>query len=155
MKIRKATLKDLDAIANLYLELIKFSKKVSKYLGSTGRVINKRVIKKAIKSYLKHPEDSIVLVAEKNRRIVGFIQATIKPTYRINKKKVAEIIDAYVLEKRKGIGSKLLKEVMGWAKKRNVEFVLWEVLSKNKIGIKFLAKHKFKEFRIKMLKELK
>lgn len=155
MKIRKATLKDLNAIASLYLELIKFSKKVSEYLDSTGTAISKEVIKKAIKGYITHPEDSIVLVAEKNRRIVAFIQATIKPAYRINKKKVVEVIDAYVSEKRKGIGSILLKEVMGWAKKRNVEFVLWEILSKNKIGMKFLIKNKFKEFRIKMLKGLK
>lgn len=152
MKIRKAALKDLDAIASLYLELVKFSKKVSKYIDSTG-IINKKTIKRTIKSYLRSPKYSIVLVAERDKKIIGFVQATI-PTYRINKEKVAEVIGIYVSEKRKGIGKMLLQKVTEWAKERNAKFILWEPFSKNKIATNFLIKNKFKEFKVKMLKEL-
>lgn len=151
-KILKAKLSDLSSIANLYLELAKFHKKF-KYIDNSGKAINKKTLRKATRSYLAS-KNSLVLVAKENKKIVGFLEAAIKPDYRVNGEKVVEIINIYVSKKGENVGSNLLQKTIAWARRKNARFIEWEVATENKEAIKFCRKNDFREFKTKMVRKV-
>lgn len=155
MKIRKSTSKDLNELVKLYWEHIKYAKKTFRYLRRViGSNLTNNVIRKCLRSYISHPKDSIVLVSE-DKKINGFVSATIDSKKRINKKKFVEIIDIYVHTRRKGIGQMLLNETIKWAKKKGAMFIVWEYESNNKLADKFLNKNRFETYRLTKIKKLR
>jgi ribosomal protein S18 acetylase RimI-like enzyme len=45
--------------------------------------------------------------------------------------------------RNRGIGTKLVKEVIAWPKKKKMKYITLYVLPENKIGLKFWKKHGF------------
>lgn len=156
MKIRKINLNDLDSITELYVEFLDNNMQFGKFIYKNKPKINKKELKKALKKRISNPKRNIFLVVEDGGKLEGFVQAEIISSKESKtNKKIVEIVDIYSKSKRKRIGGKLLKEIENWANSNKAEFILWEFISGNKSAENFCIKHKFKHFKIKMLKKLK
>jgi len=157
MKIRKAKKEDLDEIVEFYVKFLNYMNKFTKFAkDKKDNKINKKELKKVLNNRLKKSSRKIFLVAEENKKLQGFIGAEIMSSRESKtNKKVVEIVDIYSKNKRKGIGTKLYREIEKWAKSNGAEFIQWEFLHGNKIAEDFCIKNKFKRFRVKMLKRLK
>ena len=94
-------------------------------------------------------EDWIVLVAEVNGKIIGFIQAKLSeypPVIRTTK--YGEIMDIAVKEsyRRKGAGQKLVEEVKSWFKSQNISRVEVRAAVGNEMSKSFYRKTGFRPF---------
>lgn len=157
MIIRKAEEKDLAQIVNLYDKFLKYMCKFGKFVKDKNFHIDSKIeIKNALTRRIKSSAKKIFLVAEEKDKILGFIEAEIMSQRDSKtKRKVIEIVDIYVKNKRKGVGNKLFKEIEKWSKLEEANFIQWEFLHGNKSAENFCIKNKFKYFRVKMLKRLK
>lgn len=130
LKIRKAKLTDLDKIIKLVknVKAFKVGKEVVGFWPKTS-------LKKIIKS-----KDDIILLAEQNNELVGFIIIN----YNINFNKA--VIENIFVEKKhrgRGIGRRLLAESLKLLKKRGCGYLCALVNSKNSKEIKWHIKQNF------------
>ncbi|MBI2611224.1 GNAT family N-acetyltransferase [Candidatus Gottesmanbacteria bacterium] len=92
---------------------------------------------------------SLLLVAEENGNIVGFMSGFIKylfPWYSI--KRVGHISFTFIDGnfRGRGIGSKLLAEAIAWFKSQNLSYVELYANEKNSPGLSFWKSHGFDDF---------
>ena len=156
VKIRKVKKDDLDSLARLYSELLKYINQFAKPFSRKNSFFDKEEIKKAIKNRTISSEKNLFLVAEENKNLLGFVQAEIMSSRESKTdKRIVEVVDIYTKTHKRGTGKKLLKEIEIWARKRKAKFILWEFVYGNNLAENFCVKNKFKHFKTKMLKELK
>jgi len=154
LKIRKATLNDIEAIVKLNEQLANYHRKIDKYYkpGSEKRKSFKKYILKIIKK-----RNAKILVAEIDNQIVGCFIGTIeKAKPSVVPKKIGRISGAFVKEKYRkcGIGKRMFNELIRWFMKNKIKHIEISVHSKNKIAIKVWQKFGFKEFTKKMRLDL-
>lgn len=157
MKIRKAKRQDINEIVELYIKFFKYMRKFAKFVkNKKENSVNKEELKKFLAKRIKPSNKELFLVAEENKKLLGFIASEIMSSRESRTdKKVLEVVDVYVDNKRKGVGKKLFIEVEKWARLNNIRFIQWEYLYGNKTADSFCVKNKFKHFKVKMLKKLK
>lgn len=154
MEIRKATVKDFER-----LKEIKIKSKICE------RIYNKSLkpiakVKKKYFYYLKRDltfKDRAIFIAVKNDKIIGMILGKIVKTLSIIKfEKRGYISNLYILAKyrRKGMAKKLVRELIGWFRVNNIKNIRLEVYAKNKPALNIYHKSGFKEYAIKMKKDL-
>src|SRR3989344_3714760 len=121
LKIRKATVKDLDIVAELFLKQLRELKKFEPSL----KVGTKKDAKKAVRGSGKRTRYFVILVAEANGEIVGFVNNIyVLPEYR-----------------RKGIATKLLTSIIKKFKMRNLTMCTLDAYVKNKKAISLWKKN--------------
>ena len=151
LKIRKATVKDLDIVAELFLKQLRELKKFEPSL----KVGTKKEAKKAVRGWGKHTKYFVILVAEADREIVGFVNGM---TYRhsIRNKREGFVNNTYVLPeyRRKGIATKLLTSIIKKFKMRNLTMCTLDAYVKNKKAISLWKKMGFKEDFIEFKKKI-
>ena len=151
LKIRKATVKDLDIVAELFLKQLRELKKFEPSL----KVGTKKEAKKAVRGWGKHTKYFVILVAEADREIVGFVNGM---TYRhsIRNKREGFVNNIYVLPeyRRKGIATKLLTSIIKKFKMRNLTMCTLDAYVKNKKAISLWKKMGFKEDFIEFKKKI-
>ena len=151
LKIRKATVKDLDIVAELFRKHLKELKKFEPSL----KVGTKKEAKKAVRGWGKHTKYFVILVAEANGEIVGFVNGM---TYRhsIRNKREGFVNNTYVLPeyRRKGIATKLLTSIIKKFKMRNLTMCTLDAYVKNKKAISLWKKMGFKEDFIEFKKKI-
>ncbi|MHA1595982.1 MAG: GNAT family N-acetyltransferase [Candidatus Baldrarchaeia archaeon] len=151
VRIRRATAEDLDTIINLWLALASYHEKLDSAYKLSSR---------ATSFYRTLASDllmrGLVLVAEEDRRIVGFLTAEIfyNPTFVPSLQ--GRILDIYVEEnyRRRGIGSQLVKEALKWFQANGVQCVLVNVAEQNKVALNFWSKMRFRVLSRKMILNL-
>lgn len=153
--IRKAKLTDVDEITELNIELMQYHKKYDSYyiIVKNARALVKKHTKLKIKS-----RNALVLVAEVDGKIIGYLKAEIKkhnPIYTNNV--IGNLGDEFVITKyrRYGIGKELTKEFLKWLKLKKVKEVIVTVDSRNKISINAWKKFGFKDFQLKLKQKVK
>jgi len=122
--IRKARLKDVSGITRLWQQLIGCHQNVCGYdkplfaHKKNALSIYRKYITKCIRS-----RNSLVLVAESDNALVGFVEAAIGklPDIYLHDREL-RILGIYVDEnfRRKGISRKFFSEVAKWGKKKKV-----------------------------------
>ena len=129
MKVRSATLWDVDAI-------VKLGKSVNEFQVSDQTVTfwPKNVLRAAIKS--KNP----VLIAEEEGREIGFIIANYNPSL---KKAIIENIYVNPKYRRQDIGKQLLDHLLIALKKLKCEYVCSLADYTNKAAVEFYVKNGF------------
>ena len=151
LKIRKATVKDLDIVAELFLKQLRELKKFEPSL----KVGTKKDAKKAVRGSGKRTRYFVILVAEANGEIVGFVNGL---TYRhsIRNKREGFVNNIYVLPeyRRKGIATKLLTSIIKKFKMRNLTMCTLDAYVKNKKAISLWKKMGFKEDFIEFKKKI-
>ena len=137
-KIRKANKSDFKQ----YLELVKKSDK--EYSNIIGKKIktNEKQIKKSFKEFI-FSNKKIILLAERNDEILGYLGASfITSDYQRT-----GYIDYFFVskkERKKGIGTLLIKEYINYSKKRKMKKVRLGLSIKNKNALKLYKKLGFK-----------
>ena len=154
MEIRKATVKDFERLKDIKIKSKIWERKYNKSLKPIDKV------KKRYFYYLKKDltfKDRAIFIAIKNDKIIGMILGKIVNTLPIIKfEKRGYISNLYILSKhrRKGMAKKLVRELMGWFRAHNIKGLRLEVYSKNKPALNIYNKLGFKEYAIKMKKDL-
>ncbi len=144
IKIRNAQREDIDAIFQLWIESMRYHELLSPPIfGFDARhaAVGKRFIMDQSKK-----ATTILIVAEKNGTIIGYLLGEIRDRLPFQKlKKTGYIFDIVVEEneRHKGIGSLLLERSFEFFKKNNIGTVMLSVSEENISAIKFYEKHNF------------
>ncbi len=155
MAIRKATLNDLKVIDEIYLagmidgEKSEFPRKSRKEI---LKEFNK--YKKARLNSLKEDITSKqveTLVYEIDKKVIGFGVASLKERMRNPEISLISIKGHF---REKGIGSRIMGELLKWLKKNHSKNVVVSTSVKNKASIKLNKKFGFKDAAIIMEKQL-
>lgn len=146
INIRKANKGDLKQYINL----------VSIANNELQRIIQKKIkytYKEIIKDFKKDLKDKIILVAEYNNKIRGYLVGSIQNQYS---KKVGHIHILFVLTKfrKKCIAKSLINEFIKFLKKNKIKRVKLNVNVENKNAIKVYKKINFKITRHELNKEI-
>ena len=154
MVIRKASIKDFEALKEIKL----LSKKEElKYSPTLKQIVkNKENYFSYLKKDLSH-NNRAVFIALDNKKVVGMILAqSFKPLPISKFQKKGYISNLYVLNgyRKKGIGKKLVNYVLRWLKKKNVSHITLEIHVDNKPALKLYHKLGFKDYTIKLAKEI-
>ena len=137
--VRKATIEDMSAIAELYREQFReMSKLIPDFIKEGNQSIE--FLTKIILN-----DDSDILVYEKDSKAIGFIllQAKVRPDFDfIVPGKFCYIMDIIVTEKHrnKGFGTALMNYAKDWAKEQGCGFINLDVLMNNPDTIKLYEK---------------
>ncbi|MBW2987143.1 GNAT family N-acetyltransferase [Candidatus Woesearchaeota archaeon] len=136
MKIRKATPKDALAIKDMIEKLSKegvslHSGALKKQTAGWETVKSTAKIKKQMKS-----KKYIYFVAEKDKKIIGFITGELMRAPRTTEGFVSDIY-VYPEYRKQAIGKKLMAEFARWTKSRNCNWMSLMVYTRNKKGKKF------------------
>ncbi|MFA5961899.1 MAG: GNAT family N-acetyltransferase [Parcubacteria group bacterium] len=146
--VRRATIKDLEDILRLNLDL--FEKERKEYdkkldLKWTYGKIGRTYFKKNITD-----KNGFSIIAADNGKIIGYLCGSFKSspyTYRIILK-YAELDNMFVDEKfrSKGIGKKLAKEFLVWCKEKKADCISVNASIQNEKAIKFYHSLGFKDY---------
>ena len=96
-------------------------------------------------------------VAERNGKVIGIVMGSIDrrpPVFKVKYRGHIEEMAVTASERRKGIGSLLLKECLAWARKKGVSWVTLEAVPENRIGVPFWKKNGFRTIMISMRRTL-
>jgi GNAT superfamily N-acetyltransferase len=147
IKIREANKKDLKQIKemnwkffNFYVDS-KFDNLMKK--SEEARIWGRRFINRTFKN-----KKWKYFVAEDDNKLVGFINGKIDKCYPIySVKKYAAIWLVYVEKpyRNKGIGKKLVKKFISWAKRNKIKYIETNVSTLNKISQEMLESLGFQE----------
>src|SRR3972149_9943326 len=125
IKIRRAKKEDLGNLMRLYIGFLKYNNQFARFVGPNQFLIHKKELRNSIRKDIKQSKKKILLIAEENQKLIGFVQADVM-SHRESRtdKEVVEVLDIYSRSKRKGTGKKLLKEVEKWADSKEAKFIL-------------------------------
>ncbi len=138
MIIRKAIYDDVKKLNELLTLLIQDEKQYDEGINDNFVVTN---------MYENYIEDKtkLILVAEEDNNIVGYLYGKLEESDETYKYKVAILDALYVIEeyRQKGIADSLINEFKNWAKLNNVNLLKVNVCSKNIKAKKLYEKHNF------------
>jgi GNAT superfamily N-acetyltransferase len=146
MEIVQAEEKYIPEIIDLWEEFSKFHEPFDPRY---PMVVNVRI---GYEEYLRNfmaDKDSRVLVALDNDKVIGQVIAQIRKSSPPWKRERFGYIDEMAVTasyRRKGVGSRLLKEILDWFKAENIDMIELLVAAKNKVGYSFWKKHGFKDY---------
>lgn len=152
--IRKATIEDVQSVLVLVYKLMECHLRFDEYykLGSNSHASYSEYFERLVRS-----EDTVVIVVEDNRTIVGYLAAKIEERPPVFKEEKRGWVDsAYVLEnyRGKGIGRKLTEKALELLKNKGIKHVELTVDSKNELGYKVWKSLGFETWQIIMKKSV-
>ncbi|MBI4176276.1 MAG: GNAT family N-acetyltransferase [Candidatus Aenigmarchaeota archaeon] len=154
IEIRKAKAKDIPAVVELAMDLVRYHK-FDSYLDPSKNVRSAyaKYFRQSIRSRKK-----LLLVAETDGRIMGFVLGEILKMPPIFKIRTAGYVrDMLVAERfrRRGVGKLLLKSLFKWFKGKGIKHVELHVHIMNDIGKKAWETYGFRTFLLKQRIKLK
>ncbi len=153
MQIRKATRNDLEGIVRLSEEMLDFHCSLDPYYGIyRAHEDSSEFYKGELQK-----KDRLYLVAENgNGGIVGFASASITSIPDTNAPSIGILITNFVSKpyRGKGIGTAFHEKRMAWFKEQNVKHVEMNVDARNVKALEIWKKIGFKEYQIKLKKDL-
>ena len=161
MKVRRGTNKDFEEIWQIEIEDRIYHKKITRK--EYSQLNKSKIDKKARIEFLKwrqkdlKDKNKMFLIAEEDNKIMGHIGGHIfKWIWSDNPPKVFNIDTIGVLSKykKKGIATKLIKELEKMLKKKGVKFTYLGVWGKNKPANKLYKKNNYKTYRTEMVKKI-
>jgi len=158
MKIRKASLKDIKEMNRIYIEGSIDEGKLQFPNISKNKMIKEleKFEKERINGWKKEfgSRDNHWVVAEENKIICGFGNAEVKKNYSYKEGMVTMVyVDRNF--RKKGIGEKILKEVILWLRKKRVRYIEAGLYWKNIPSKKLNEKLGFKPISLKMRLKIK
>jgi GNAT superfamily N-acetyltransferase len=155
MKIKKATLKDLKDILRLNKDLFTYETQFDKTYNQDWTYSD--IGKDYFENRIEDKENALVLVARDDEgKILGYLcaHASRFPYRAINP--IAEVENMLVVEehRRKGVGTKLVKEFNKWCQEKGIKRLKVGMLSKNTPAVSFYKKSGFEEFNLVLEKDI-
>lgn len=156
IKIRQATEQDYLTVNSLYYVADSL---YSKNIPETYKKPPKPTLPKGNFLNMLEDKNSLIIVAEFGREIVGMLYASIQKDEGnrwVRPLKWANIEEISVFPKfnKKGIGTRLIQEVETWAKKKGTKRVSALVYDFNKTAISFYQKNGYESYSIQMNKKI-
>ena len=151
--IREAHKTDIDAIFELWVESMKFHEELDPLI--FGFISDKSSDAKKFISAQFEKESSVILVAEKQERVIGYLLGEVRERLPFQRLQVTGYIWDIVItagERSRGIGSLLLEKAFVFFKKRNLDTVMLNVSEKNRSAQRFYEKHGFEPYLRYMVK---
>ena len=154
MEIKRATIDDFDQIKGIKLAAKASERRYNKSLKPIQQTREKYF------SYLRNDlsdEDRAVFIAMDRDKPVGIIAGRIHTTLPIKLlPRKGHISNLFVVpsHRKKGLASRLLKELLDWFKEKEIEDVRLGVHARNASALNMFRKLKFKEYAIEMKKSL-
>lgn len=154
--IRKATMDDYIGLCSVYSELDEFHRESHPELFVKPKITGRT--QKYIFELIKN-DHALLLVAEKDREIVGLLEICITESsdFPTNKKRRWSQIDSLAVKsgiQNCNIGSLLLEKAKDWAKANNVDRIELKVYSFNLNAIQFYTRKGFSELSKTMFLDL-
>jgi len=153
--VRKGRLNEAETVLKLWLDLMEYHRQIA----FADYEMTSDAPELWLKYYCTHVRSrtKIALVAEEDKKIIGYLLGSIQdrpPVFKI--KKEAMITDMIVAsgKRRKGIGTKLVNEFFKWTKGKKMKYAVLNVVPENLMGKKFWTHHGFTtiiQFRSKTL----
>ncbi|MEK7590135.1 MAG: GNAT family N-acetyltransferase [Patescibacteria group bacterium] len=151
MIIRKAATKDAIGILELMKQLIDLHHRLDPYYKQFSQYRNLRdYINEAATS-----RDKILLVAEEDNAVLGYIIGTIEETpFYATEDKIGAIADATVAEqyRRRGVLRLLFNEALAWFNKKGIKRIELSVDARNEAAVAAWKKLGFKDYKLRMYK---
>ncbi|MFA6493371.1 MAG: GNAT family N-acetyltransferase [Patescibacteria group bacterium] len=156
MRIRKATIKELETIQQLNLDHFNYEIELFDETLNNKWTFSKKGANYFIKKI--NNEKSVVLIAEEDNKIIGILVGEIPPKDFSRKPRIilAEMKQLFLDKnyRSKGIGSALVDEFFKWAKKQKATRAQVCASVTNIDGVRFYKKHGFEDFNLFLEKEL-
>ena len=154
MEIVKAEEKHVADIGRLWLEFMHFHAAVDPIF--TPRDGAAAGFEKEMVRRLMESEDGLVLVALDGKRAVGYSLAEIRdsPGLKLEKFGAVDHVAVTAEFRRKGVGEKVLGEIMKWFRSRGIDRVELEVAARNETGYSFWRKHGFTDYRHRLYRQI-
>ncbi len=139
MIIRKASYNDVETLNNFLTLLIRDEKQYDPGINENFTVTN---------MYENYIEDSnkLLIVAEENKKVVGYLYGTIKPKDDTYKYTIAKLDALYIDSnyRNKKIATSLIENFKKWAIEKNAHKIEVNVLSNNIKAKRLYEKNNFK-----------
>lgn len=154
LKIRKATINDLDTVFPLKLESKEDERKLNKHHLPIKKV------KKHYKYYLEidlKGEWRAVFIAFVNKKIIGMVIGKIYRSLRVaGYKRRASVSNLYVKPefRKKKVGKKLMGELIKWFKSKKVKGITLAIYPGNELAEKMYERMGFKSYCKMMYKKV-
>lgn len=148
MKIRLATVKDLQDIVNLWWEMQSYHFKYDLiFYGTKAERISKKYTSEYFKFALVN-ENHIIILAEEDQKVIGLLHCEISqrpPIFKDGKK--ANIVEVSVTEhyRGRGIFQQMFNYLKNELQRQNILFCTLQVDKDNFYGIKAYEKCNFQE----------
>ena len=144
--VRKATLQDLDAIGDLWVEFMDFHKRRDPHFARAAD--GRRRFQDFISTHIV-AHTSRVLVAEVRGRVVGYCLAVLSqypPVFR--NRDYGSVFDLAVTARfrRRGIGTRLFRAAEAWFADRSVRRIELRIAVTNEVSTAFWRKMGFQPF---------
>jgi ribosomal protein S18 acetylase RimI-like enzyme len=147
MNIRKARVTDIEAIHSLDRESIKYHEQFDKDFYTVSESCFK--LKKESQVKAMKSQSDLILVAEMNGKVVGYIWGRVEKVMKEKSGKVQEII-VTSQQRGKGIGKALMKQMLNFFKEKGCIISETEVFVENVAAIKAYESAGFKKREYKM-----
>lgn len=145
--IRPARQKDIDSIFALWCESMRYHEQMDPFIFGFD-VTRAHEARKFISDHVDK-ETSIVLVALKYKKIIGYLLGSLRTRQPFQKLyDIGTIYDIVVTEaeRRQGIGTLLLDKALAFFKKKGYSTVMLSVSDKNSAALRFYKKHGFQTY---------
>jgi ribosomal protein S18 acetylase RimI-like enzyme len=155
-EIRKAKLSDAEDLARLYFQFWKPHKKVDPLLEFEKKMTLKNQIEFAKKDIKKR--NNQIFVADKNGRVIGFIEFFIKKNevcFKIKKYGYLNSATTHKDYRGKGVVKTLTNAALKFLKKKGIKYVRTNVYNSNDVAMKTWMKLGFKPQSTFLIKRIK
>ncbi len=157
--IREAKPEDAKRLCELGNEFLKHLEGDSPLLKLEKLNLSKASIKSWQKGLEKPPKDFFTFVAEKDNKILGYMELMIKDNEPLHLFKIKKFgwIEAVVVDKKfrnQKIGKQLYEYAIKLFKNKNITYIRLSVFLKNELGHSFWIRKGFKEESVEMIKKL-
>ncbi len=151
--VRKAEARDIEVLADYVARL----KQVNEELDPM--YITREDLEETAREYIeKSLEDpnTVLLVAEKNGKVVGMVRATILDRVFYEPRLEGLVTDIYIhpSHRRRNIAGLLLEKLAETLRERGVELLAAEYPPGNRIAERFFEKHGFKPLLVRVYKKI-
>lgn len=153
IKIKKATVKDLDDILELAGLMLDFHHKLDKYYTIYSKYEDH---KDFYKEMLSKKDTLFVLAKNEDGDTIGFGQASIISIPKTRAPKIGKLTSVFIKEeyRKQKVGTKIFNSLMYWFKKEKVKYVELHVDARNKKGLSMWKKLGFKDYQVNLKMEL-
>ncbi len=143
--VRRAEARDAEALAGLIERFYRFNEEFDPAWAVAAEAGEKAL--ELAKAYITD-ENSVVLVAEADGRVVGFVRAEVRDRPMLEAGRIGVIVELYVHPqyRRRGVAGRLVDEALRQLAGRGVRVLGAEFPSANVIARRFYEKHGFRPY---------
>ncbi|MCG3109921.1 Mycothiol acetyltransferase [Metallosphaera sp. J1] len=151
--IRKAEPRDVEVIADMFERMYALNSEFDPLLQVHDEIEER--LKKSLSEDLRS-EDSLVVVAEEDGKVIGAVRVRLERREYYVPEKMAVIEEIYVMPgyRREGVGERLVDFVISELSRKGAKSIMARFPAKNIIAVSFYKKRGFREIHYEFIKKI-